>query len=144
MTLALHGKSRQRQASLVLAAILALFAAVSAGIAAREAGVASANDDPYLVERFSVGDYAEPRGVLRHGELVRIDFELDLHLDPGPDGFTIAGHIEGPVQVNLFENALLAQDAYRYRAVSHRPARPFARSVPARRRTVRRRGHSSS
>ncbi len=73
MTLALHGKTRTRQASLVLGAIFALLAALTAGIAAREASTASAFEDLYQVQTFSVEDYAEPEGVLRAGELAPIE-----------------------------------------------------------------------
>lgn len=103
MTLALHGKSRRRQASLAFAAILAVLAAFAAAMATGAITPASADEDAYTITNLSYQDFAQPEGIARPGELIRLDFSFELHEDPGTETFSIGGAVEGPMQIALFE-----------------------------------------
>ncbi|HMO53667.1 MAG TPA: hypothetical protein PJ994_04115 [Tepidiformaceae bacterium] len=105
MTLALTGKSRRRQTTLVLAAFLALLAAIAGGLATRDAQPALATDNLYRVTTFALIDHTAPDGTFRPGEFVSVVININLIEGVATDGFAFKGSFSDNLQAASYEKA---------------------------------------
>lgn len=102
MTLALTGKSRRRQAALLVAAFLALCGAVVSGIAARDAESANADGVHYQAV-FSLADMAGGDTTLREWELARAELTLTINEELAGEGLILEMDVPDQVQASGYQ-----------------------------------------